>query len=241
MHVVVTMAGLGSRFRARGWNVPKYAIEVRGRTMFAWAMESLRHFLPGAHATFVVRAEDQPGELVRREIRAFGVEDPVLIELDHVTDGQATTVLLTLPSLRERDPAAPLLVYNIDTYVEPRSLHPRDVRGDGWIPCFPGVGDAWSFFRTDADDRVVEAREKVRISEHCSIGLYYFSSIDLYEQTYRAFYGAGLPATLRERYVAPMYQHLVEAGRPLWVHRVPADAVHPLGTPEEVEAFAREA
>lgn len=239
LHVVVTMAGLGSRFRARGWTVPKFAIEVRGRTMFAWAMESLRHFLPGAHATFVVRAEDEPEALVRREIRAFGVDDPVLISLDRVTDGQATTVLCTLPSLRERDPNAPLLVYNIDTYVEPRALHPRDVRGDGWIPCFPGAGDAWSFFRTDGSDRVVEAREKVRISEHCSIGLYHFSSVGLYEETYRAFYGAGTPPDLKERYVAPMYQHLVEAGRPLYVHRVPADAVHPLGTPEEVEAFAR--
>lgn len=241
MHVVVTMAGLGSRFRARGYSVPKYAIEVRGRTMFAWAMESLRNFLGAGTATFVVRAEDRPEEFIRRELRPFGVNDPAVVALDHVTDGQATTVLLTLPSLRERDPAGPLLVYNIDTFVEPDFLHPRDVRGDGWVPCFPGRGDAWSFFRTDAHDRVVEAREKVRVSEHCSIGLYHFASVDLYEDTYRAFYGAGTPDDLRERYVAPMYQHLVDAGRPLWIQRVPASAVHPLGTPEEVEAFAREA
>lgn len=240
LHVVVTMAGLGSRFRAQGYALPKFAIEVRGRTMFAWAMESLRNFLPGAHATFVVRAEDDPGALIRREIRAFGVDDPVLVTLPEVTDGQATTVLRTLPSLRERNPHAPLLVYNIDTYVEPRALHPRDVRGDGWIPCFPGAGDAWSFFRTDADDRVLEAREKVRVSEHCSIGLYWFASVDLYEDTYRAFYGNGTPPDLKERYVAPLYQHLVATGRELYVHRVPPDAVHPLGTPEEVEAFTRE-
>lgn len=241
MHVVVTMAGLGSRFRAKGYDVPKFAIPVRGRSMFAWAMESLRHFLPGAHATFVVRAEDHAEEFVRREIRPFGAEDPSLVTLDHVTDGQATTVLRTLPTLRARDPHGPLVIYNIDTYVEPRALDPHDVRGDGWIPCFPGVGDAWSFFRTDDAGRVLEAREKVRISEHCSIGLYHFASVDLYEETYRAFYESGRPQELRERYVAPMYQHLVETGRALWVHRVPASAVHPLGTPEEVEAFAREA
>jgi CTP:molybdopterin cytidylyltransferase MocA len=128
-HVVVTMAGLGSRFRDRGYTVPKFAIEVRGQTMFAWAMESLRHFLPGAHVTFVVRAEDEPAALVRREIRAFGVDDPVLVSLDHVTDGQATTVLRTLPSLRERDANAPLLVYNIDTYVEPRALQQMGAGG----------------------------------------------------------------------------------------------------------------
>jgi NDP-sugar pyrophosphorylase family protein len=241
VHIVVTMAGLGSRFRAKGYPAPKYAIEVRGRTMFAWAMESLRNFLPGATATFVVRAEDRAEDFVRREIRPFGAGEPALVTLDHVTDGQATTVLLALPALRKREPTGALLVYNIDTYVEPAFLHPRDVRGDGWIPCFPGVGDAWSFFRTDEHDRVVEAREKVRISDHASIGLYHFSSLDLYEETYRAFYEAGTPRDVRERYVAPLYQHLVQTGRPLWIHRVPAHAVHPLGTPEEAEAFAREA
>jgi hypothetical protein len=240
VHVVVTMAGLGSRFRTKGWNRPKFEIEVRGRTMFAWAMESLRNFLPDAHAVFVVRAEDHATEFVRREAGPFGVSNPSILELGHVTDGQATTVLLTLPLLRARDPNASLAIYNIDTYVEPSALHPQDIKGDGWIPCFPGAGDAWSFFRTDAEGRVLEAREKSRISEHCSIGLYYFASIDLYERTYREYYESGRAHGQRERYVAPMYQHLVEAGASLWVQRVPRAAVHPLGTPEEVEAFARE-
>lgn len=234
------MAGLGARFRAKGFRVPKHEIEVRGRTLFSWSMESLRNFLPIGAVTFVVRAEDRAEAFIRRELLAFGVSDAEVVSLDHVTDGQATTVLLSMPSLRRRDPGGPLVVYNIDTYVEPRSLHPRDVRGDGWIPCFPGRGDAWSFFRTDGDGRVLEAREKVRISDHASIGLYHFASLDLYEETYRAYFDKGLPAGLRERYIAPMYQHLVAEGRPLWVHPVPVDAVHPLGTPEEVEAFAHE-
>jgi len=235
------MAGAGSRFRARGFQVPKHEIEVRGRSLFSWSMESLSNFFPVGKATFVVRAEDRPEAFIRRELARFGVHDPELLALDRVTDGQATTVLVALPGLRRRDAARPLLIYNIDTYVEPRALHPRDVRGDGWIPCFPGRGDAWSFFRTDEHGRVIEAKEKIRISDHASIGLYYFESLDLYENTYQSYYSSGLPVGLGERYIAPMYQHLVTQGRALWVHPVPADAVHPLGTPEEVEAYAHEA
>ncbi len=241
MHIVVTMAGLGSRFRAKGFRVPKHEIEVRGRTLFSWSMESLRNFFPGARVTFVVRSEDRAEAFIRRELLSFGVPDPEWLSLDRVTDGQATTVLLSLPILRRRDPAGSLVIYNIDTYVEPRSLHPRDVRGDGWIPCFPGKGDAWSFFRTDDLGRVIEAREKVRISDQASLGLYHFASLDLFEEAYRDLYSGGTPDGLRERYIAPMYQLLVAQGRALWVHQVPVDAVHPLGTPEELEAFAREA
>ncbi len=238
MHILITMAGLGSRFRAKGYSVPKYQIEVRGRTLFSWSMESLRNFFPGNLTTFVVRKEDAPDAFIRQELLAFGVTEPVIISLDALTDGQATTVLLSLPTLRGRDAQAPLLIYNIDTFVEPHALQPSDIRGDGWIPCFPGKGDAWSFFRTDASGRVLEAKEKVRISDHASIGLYYFASLDIFEETYRAYFRDGLPDGLRERYVAPMYQDLIARGRDLWVQEIPEGAVHPLGTPEEVDLFA---
>ncbi len=240
MHILITMAGLGSRFRAKGYQIPKYQIEVRGRTLFAWSMESLRHFFPGNLATFVVRREDDPAAFIAAELAPFGVADPRIISLEELTDGQATTVLRALPALRARDPNTSLLIYNIDTYVEPRALRPEDIRGDGWIPCFPGKGDAWSFFRADASGRVLEAREKVRISDHASIGLYYFGSLDLFEATYDAYFRDGLPDGLKERYVAPMYQEMIARGLDLWIQPIPEDAVHPLGTPEEVDRFAAE-
>ena len=34
MTIVITMAGLGSRFRKAGYTVPKYQIEVNGHTLF---------------------------------------------------------------------------------------------------------------------------------------------------------------------------------------------------------------
>ena len=41
---VITMAGLGSRFRKVGYNVPKFMIEAKGKTLFEWSMESLKNF-----------------------------------------------------------------------------------------------------------------------------------------------------------------------------------------------------
>jgi dTDP-glucose pyrophosphorylase len=240
MHILITMAGLGSRFKAKGYAVPKYKIMVKGRSLFSWSMESLRHFFTGNHITFVVRREDDPRSFIEKELAAFGVKNATIISLDEVTDGQATTVIKALPTLRQQEANASLLIYNIDTFVEPRCLRPSDVRGDGWIPCFPGRGDAWSFFRVDSQGRVIEAKEKVRISNNASIGMYYFGSLDLFECAYHAFFGNGLPNGLRERYVAPMYQWMIDKNMELWVHSVNEDAVHPLGTPDEVDQFELE-
>ena len=44
LDVVITMGGLGKRFREVGYSIPKYMIEVRGKTLFEWSMSlSLIH------------------------------------------------------------------------------------------------------------------------------------------------------------------------------------------------------
>lgn len=42
--VVITMGGLGARFRKMGCQVPKYMIEAKGKTLFEWSMISLEGY-----------------------------------------------------------------------------------------------------------------------------------------------------------------------------------------------------
>lgn len=237
MYAIITMAGASRRFRIAGYTMPKYEIEVRGRTLFAWSMTSLARFAEaGWRFVFVAQREAGAGAFIEREAGRLGLGGFSLIELDAITDGQATTALAAAPAIAE--PGAPVLVYNIDTHVDPQGLDPAAVRGAGWIPCFPGEGDGWSFARADEDGRVAELREKQRISPHATIGLYHFGSFDLYRDTYEAFFRDPANMERGERYIAPMYNHLIARGEAVFLHEVPARCVHPLGTPAEVERFA---
>jgi dTDP-glucose pyrophosphorylase len=236
---VITMAGLGSRFRQAGYTCPKYKIEVRGRTLFAWSLESLRDFIDrGASFVFVTRRQDAASRFVRAECAALGVRSVEIVEIDALTDGQATTALLAARAIA--DPDAPIAIYNIDTHVDPKHLPVNATRGDGWIPVFPGAGSAWSFVRADDTGRALETREKVRISDHATVGLYYFSSFRLYEAMYREQYRTGQTLDAGERYIAPMYNRLIGSGHPVYIHELPAAAVVPLGTPGEVDRFAKQ-
>ena len=59
MNIVITMAGLGSRFKKAGYSEPKYMIEVHEKTLFDWSMESLEGFNDGNEKyIFIVRKED---------------------------------------------------------------------------------------------------------------------------------------------------------------------------------------
>ncbi len=239
LDIVITMAGQGLRFRNAGYDLPKFQIVVGGRTLFAWSLESLCGFYgPATRFIFVARAEDQAADFIRQQCDRLGIGRPRILELDRTTDGQATTALLAVRELPGKA-TAPLLIYNIDTFVEPRYLPRAAARGAGWIPCFPGAGEAWSFARADGSGRVVEVREKRRISPHATIGLYYFGSSELFQEAYERYYPArSSREEAGERYVAPLYNQLIGDWHPVYLHDVPFEGVHPLGTPEEVAAFS---
>jgi NDP-sugar pyrophosphorylase family protein len=235
-HVVITMAGIGKRFRDAGHTCAKYCIEVHGKTLFSWAMLSLASFIQREAAfIFICRREDAAVSFIEKECRHLGIRRYSIIELEQQTDGQATTALLAEPELKNG--FLPFLIYNIDTFVHPDAIDAAHVRGDGWIPCFDGKGDGWSFARTDPSGQVLELREKQRISPHATIGLYWFSSFELYRQAYQAYYGGGKNMERGEKYVAPLYNQLISGSHPVFIHEVPCDMVVPLGTPQEVQAF----
>lgn len=239
MNIIITMAGLGSRFKKAGYTVPKYMVEVNGKTLFEWSMISLIDFnkLPNVKYIFIVRKENESKEFIIQEMKKLGVIDVSVIEIDYLTDGQATSALLAKSEWNAEDE---MVVYNIDTYVESDAIKYSDIIGDGFIPCFNAPGDHWSFVKTDENGDAIEVREKQRISDNCTIGLYYFKSCKLYEQLYNEYYKDDNNLEKNEKYIAPLYNYMIEKKMNVRISTIPFEKVHVLGTPEEVEIFKQE-
>ena len=232
---VITMAGLGSRFRKAGYDCPKYMISTCGKTLFEWALEGLAVLAqPGDSFVFIARREDAAAGFIKSRCIALGIANAVTIELDAPTDGQATTALAAMPFLPAHQPMA---IFNIDTGLVPGVLRREMARGAGWIPCFRALGDGWSFCRADAAGRVLEVREKSRISEFATIGFYWFDSARRYRDSYEAYYSVAGREEKGERYVAPLYNEVIATGGAVWLSEVAQDGVIALGTPEEVTLF----
>lgn len=235
MTMIITMAGLGTRFRNAGYTCPKYMIEAKGKTLFEWSMDSLTGYnaYVGKYI-FIVRKEDKSTDFIREKMIKYGITDIHILEIDHITDGQATTCMLALPCC---NPNAGIMIYNIDTYVEPGELRYEDISGDGYIPCFHAHGDHWSFVKLDNHGNVTEVREKERISDNCTLGAYYFSSAKLYGELYDEFYSDNGHMAKNEKYIAPLYNQMIKRGMKVTISIVDFIKVHVLGTPEELQNF----
>lgn len=238
MTIVITMAGLGSRFKKAGYEMPKYMIEAHGKTLFDWSMESLKGYeSKDTEYIFIVRKEDKAEEFILSHCKLAGITGARVVEIDKLTDGQATTAMLAAPYWKKD---SELMIYNIDTYVESYELKTEDIAGDGYIPCFHAEGDHWSFVKLDENGNASEVREKVRISDNCTLGAYYFRTCELYERLYQEYYSTEEKLEKGEKYVAPLYNYMIEKGMEVRISIIDYGKVHVLGTPEELEVFKRE-
>ncbi len=219
------MAGEGSRFKEAGYVEEKYAIKFKGHSLFAWSLVSLREFQMFP-LTVVTRPWPGVESFVRTIAAEVGFRDVTVVFVDYLTRGQAETADLAI----NKETDEPILIFNTDTYIDPRMLKPDMVQGDGWIPYFPAEGNRWSFVELNSDGvSVLRTTEKERISPHCSVGVYYFKSSKAYSDLVK-----GLHENSREWYIAPMYNDLIAAGGDVRAFALTSYAVAVLGTPEDL-------
>lgn len=238
--VVITMGGMGSRFRKMGYNMPKYMIEVKGKTLFEWSMMSLEGYQKDVEQYIFIAKKDGSCDVegfIRGECRKLGFKNYHVIILDYLTDGQATTAMM---AQKYWNLEHALLIYNIDTYVEAGEMNSAELKGDGFIPCFQAEGDHWSFVRLDKDGKVVEIKEKERISDYCTLGAYYFKTCRLYKSLYDGYYSKTQELVNGEKYIAPLYDYLLSQNGEVYISDIKSEKVHVLGTPEELQAFLEE-
>jgi len=234
--VVIPMAGEGSRFRDAGFMAPKPFVDVAGEPMIARVMENLA--LPGARYILIAQrahleaAKDIAARLEREHACEF-------VAIAQRTEGTAATLLFARHVFHR---AGPILVANSDQLVDGGVLGmvtdavTRTL--DGSIMTFedPTRNPKWSFARTDDAGMVLEVREKVAISTHATVGIYYFGSGEQFVDAATQMIICN-DRTNNEFYTCPVYNHVIAAGGRVGTWNIPSTAMHGLGTPEDLAAY----
>jgi UDP-N-acetylglucosamine diphosphorylase / glucose-1-phosphate thymidylyltransferase / UDP-N-acetylgalactosamine diphosphorylase / glucosamine-1-phosphate N-acetyltransferase / galactosamine-1-phosphate N-acetyltransferase len=236
INIVIPMAGLGSRFISAGYETPKPFIEVNGKTLIELVLDNLK--ISGARYYLLSRSEHliSQAPAVKRIQQNF---DVTFIPVEKLTEGAACTVLYTHRLINNE---IPLLLANsdqfldvgIDEYIDDC----RKRKLDGSILTFIDSfrDPKWSFARIDENGFVEEVREKIAISEFATVGLYYFSQG-------KYFVDAAIDMIIAndrvngEFYTCPAYNYCIAEGLKIGIFNIPAESMHGLGTPEDLNRF----
>lgn len=237
--IVLPMAGLSSRFFKSGYTEPKYKLPLGGVPVFDYALRSFSDQFGNEPFLIILRSVYDTESFVRARLAANGVDARIVV-LDEETAGQAATVHLGLERA-DISEQTPLTIFNIDSFRPGFSMTAAERTADGYLETFLGEGDAWSFVvpSQPGTESGVAARviEKERISDLCCTGLYHFGSRHLFEEAY-AQEQAAPSQPLKEHYIAPIYNQMIQRGRSVRFRTIPLEDVIFCGVPAEYEALA---
>lgn len=237
LEIVIPMAGLGTRFAAKGYDKPKPLIEIFGKPMIQWVVENVRPRHQDHRFTFLVHEAHLKAHAVDRLLGELAPGCSI-VPVPATTEGAACTALLALDRL---DLERPLLIANSDQWVEldiDHFLYAASLGNDGLILTFPASDPKWSYARMDASGRVVEVAEKKPISPHATVGIYHFRRGQDFADAARAMIRANHRVN-GEFYVCPVYNELIARGATIRCFPLAAGAMHGLGVPEDLEAFVQ--
>jgi len=210
--IVIPMAGKSSRFYNAGYKIPKFMLPLGVSTnVFSEAVNSFKAYFKEETFLFITRLDDRAPEFVKKECKKLGIESFEIVSLNKDTRGQAETVMQGILELNDEQKKEPLYIFNIDSirinFKKPSSHFLSNT--SGYLEVFKGEGEHWSFAEPIDSSRVKRTTEKIRISDFCSNGLYYFSSSELFQETFRDL---ELSNDYKELFIAPMYNIIIGKG-----------------------------
>ena len=239
MNFIFPMAGLSSRFSDAGYTVPKYQLELHGATVFEYAVVGFNRYFSDNNFIFAYRGGDEVAEFITGKCLAMGIPEAnlKLVQLNEVTSGQAETVRLAIKG-GEIPKNEAIVIFNIDTFqsdfVLPEFCNNEEILG--YLEVFKAEGEHWSFVEPGENNKVLHVTEKERISEYCSSGLYYFRRSDDFCKAFDKTRGIRTEDLQGgERYVAPLYNALINKGLDVRFKLIPANNLTFCGTPSEFD------
>ena len=230
LHLILPMAGRGSRFFENGFVCPKPLIEISGKPFFYWATRSVEKYVDCADITFVVLEE---------HIRDFGIDAKIkqywpearIIALPEVTEGAAITALKGCEGLPDGEP---ILFNDCDHLFICSAFNAFCEKGDfadgpaGALLTFESDSPAYSYLQYGADGNVCHTVEKQVVSHDAICGAYYFKD----KKTYAGACAEYLKnCEYKEFFVSGIYNVLAAQGAK--IAGFACDLHLPFGTPDE--------
>jgi NDP-sugar pyrophosphorylase family protein len=235
MNILIPMAGLGTRFKNEGFDLPKPIIEVNGKTLIEHSVSSLG--IEGRYIFITRKYENSnDNELLSKKLKELSPTS-VEIQLESPTRGAVETCLFAENLINNDEP---LIITNCDQITD---WVPEDFQEfinqnnlDGGVVTYTSVNPKNSFAVVERGV-VTRLTEKEAVSNIALIGLHYWKKgsdfIKSAKNLLQNFEEKGRP----ECYISETYNNLIEEGRVIKNFHIPVNQYISLGTPYDLKIY----
>lgn len=237
LHIIVPMAGAGSRFAKEGYKDPKPLIPVHGVPMIKVVIDNNTPKRPHKFI-FICQAAHVEAYGLREKLAAWAPGCEV-VEINGITEGAACTVLKAKHLVDNDHPA---MIVNSDQYcdvdINDYLQAMDDANADGLIMTMKADDPKWSFVGFDANGLVNKVVEKEVISDEATVGIYNFRSGKQMVQAMESMIDKGLRVN-GEFYVAPAYNEIIQDQGKVIHYTIGSEAngMYGLGIPADLNLF----
>lgn len=241
LHLVLPMAGLGSRFQTEKYHLPKPLITVDGQPMFLKAISSFQNIDCPKEYTFIIRQEHVEKFKINQVILRYLPQSNIIITSDPPI-GAAVDCLRAKPHV---DKLQSLVFLDCDLYFQSKCYSQtitdclnHDPNDDiaGAILYFQSSDNRYSYAKIE-NNLVTQTAEKQVISNHAIVGSYFFNSSVKIFDTISSSVSQQLSTGTKEYYLSPLYNKYVD--QKLLIKACPVDQYFSFGTPEELRLYEK--
>lgn len=230
IHLIMPMAGRGSRFEKAGVFTPKPLIELHEKPFFYWSVQSVASFVKLASLDFVVLREHVENYSIQGIIKDLYPYARIHI-LDEVTEGAVVTCLHGIEKIQDQ---LPVVFNDCDHMFKSDAFNcfcNTEQNADGVLLTFQASEKKYSFIEKNAAGHVIRTAEKECISNEAICGCYYFRNADVFREHAKVYL---MHCNYCEYYMSGVYNVMID--HKCRVLSMPTDFHVPYGIPEEYEA-----
>lgn len=239
LHIIMPMAGEGSRFLKEGWTTPKPLIKLQGKELFLRAIDSVLIEGVPMKYSFIVRQEHIEKYQIDKKIKEI-LPEAHIFAVKKTTRGAVETCLMARQAISEDDS---IVVMDCDlefrssaytNYIKQILSKPvTDVNG-GMLVSFDSDQPKYSYAEVDSDFNVIRTAEKEVISRHALCGAYFFSKSSSFLKAADEML-ADTHFDKPEFYVSLLFNTLLKNGETIKLARM--EEYYSYGTPEELKRY----
>jgi capsule biosynthesis phosphatase len=235
MIIIIPLGGIGERFKKNGYNVPKALINVLGKPILYYLLDSIDRnqniefiYIPYNNEYIDYRLEDR----LKNDYPYFNFK---FLALHNNTDGAAHTIKLALDIIDNVD--CPIICMDGDNFYTTNIIGLYEKYKDNAIITTIDNSDSKIYSFADVNNNnVINIIEKERISNNICTGVYCFNSYKLLHKYCNKIINNNIKFK-NEYYVSVVISEMLKDGFVFKNININKNDWHCLGTPIQVRLF----